>query len=612
VVDVTDTEKKRPWWRRNRPLLSLLAVVVIAGGTYLLLGGHSGTPVKQVSLSVALNDVNAGKVTSAKIDDQANTVTLTLKDAHRKVYASYPFAYSADLTKALLAKHVKTETGKPTASNPFMGMLLAYGPVLLIIGFLLYLVNSGKLTGSVGKFSGRRGQQLGEVPSERFADVAGCDEAITELQELVEFLKDGERFTALGAKPPRGALLVGPPGTGKTLLARAVAGEAGVPFFPVAGSDFVETFVGVGAKRARDLFDKARSAGKAIIFIDEIDAVGRARGGKGPSHGGESERENTLVSMLNEMDGFHARNVIVLAATNRPDVLDEALVRPGRLDRQIQVPNPDRRGRTAILRVHTRGKPVAADVNLVSVARQTPGMSGAELAQVVNEACMDAARAGKSEVDMAAFQSAIATVAIGKERTSALVTEHDRQITAWHEAGHTVAALLQPDADDPVSVTIVPRGVSGGTTWMSGNDNVYLHRKAALAQLTTALAGRAAEQALFDGEYTQGASGDLAAATDLARKMVTEYGMTDFGYVQLDADTLRMGGEVAMRAHEQMNQLLSDAHLRAEALLAENRPLLTLVAQALLAEETLSVDRIRELRDQVEAEVTERPNITAA
>ena len=565
----------------------------------------AGPPPTKVTLTQVKADIAAGRISAAAIDDQANTVTLTKTAAAGggKEVALYPFAYSSELTKTLLDdKHsIKTTTTPPKVANPLVGALISFLPMILILAVLLYLVKSGALTGGIGKFSGKRGSKLGEVPATRFSDVAGADEAVAELRELVEFLQDAERYTRVGAKPPRGALLVGPPGTGKTLLARAVAGEAGVPFFPVAGSDFVETFVGVGAKRTRDLFDRAREAGSAIIFIDEIDAIGRVR--STGAHAGESERENTLVSMLNEMDGFNSSHIIVLAATNRPDVLDPALTRPGRLDRQIQVPNPDRRGRSDILAVHAKDRPIGADVDFVSIARQTPGMSGAELEQVVNEACMEAARRSQSVVDQGCFQAAIAAVALGRSRKSALVTDHDRTVTAWHEAGHTVAALLDPDADDPVSVTIIPRGPSGGATWMSGNDNSFLTRKQALAKLTVAMAGRAAEERLMDGEYTQGASGDLQSATALATAMVTQYGMAaEFGYAQIDSDTLRMGGEIGLRAHTVINSLIEEAHARAQRLLAEHADLLERVASTLLIEETLSAEQVRALHTVASAE----------
>ncbi|HEX5335898.1 MAG TPA: AAA family ATPase, partial [Propionicimonas sp.] len=415
------------------------------------------------------------------------------------------------------------------------------------------------------------------LPETRFSDVAGCDEAKAELLELVMFLKEPERFTRTGATAPKGALLTGPPGTGKTLLARAVAGESGVPMFTAVGSDFVEKYVGVGAQRIRALFAAARKHEKAIIFIDEVDAVARRRGGEGEM--AHVESETTLIALLSEMDGFHTSSVIVIAATNRADMLDPAITRPGRLDRKVEVPNPDRRGREQILAVHVAGKPIADGVDFTGLARRTPGFSGAQLAALVNEACVDAVRRDLAEVNAECFEHAVATIAIGRARTSALVTDHDREVTAWHESGHTVAAYLQEHADDPVQVTIVPRGPAGGVTWMSGNDDQFLPRRKAHAQLVTALAGRAAEEILLDGEFTQGAAGDLQSATELATAMASSYGMTRLG------DQVRRGGSAPTQdVSDVVEELLGEAHTAATKLLGEHRTFLGAVAAELLVE----------------------------
>ncbi len=420
------------------------------------------------------------------------------------------------------------------------------------------------------------------VPETRFSDVAGCDEAKAELLELVMFLKEPDRFTRTGATAPKGALLTGPPGTGKTLLARAVAGESGVPMFTAVGSDFVEKYVGVGAQRIRALFAAARKHPKAIIFIDEVDAVARRRGGDGEMTHVESE--TTLIALLSEMDGFHTSNVIVIAATNRADVLDPAITRPGRLDRRVEVPNPDRRGREQILAVHTVGKPVARGVDFTSLARRTPGFSGAQLQALVNEACVDAVRRDLTEVTSECFEHAVATISMGRARTSALVTDHDREVTAWHESGHTVAAYLQEQADDPVQVTIIPRGPAGGVTWMSGNDDQFLPRRKAHAQLVTALAGRAAEEILLDGEFTQGAAGDLQSATELATSMATRYGMTRLGY-QVRHD----GSPPTKDVSDVVEELLGGAHKAATKLLGDHQAFLGEVAAELLDQETLTL-----------------------
>ncbi|WP_225755006.1 ATP-dependent metallopeptidase FtsH/Yme1/Tma family protein [Actinotalea sp. Marseille-Q4924] len=576
--------------RRQLVVAALVTAVGVAGAvtTGVLIDRE---PVAVVDLTEALGAIAAGDVVGATVRDRAATVTLELADGEQ-VQTRYPAAYADELTDALVAADVplETQSGAPGFAGEITRTLI---PLLVLLAVVVWVLRKAGPGGMVGG-TRKKALETGEVPDVTFSDVAGADEAVDQLREMVQFLREPERFEAVGARRPRGALLVGPPGTGKTLLARAVAGEAEVPFFALAGSDFVETFVGVGARRVRDLFAEARKVERAIVFIDEIDAVGRARGGAG-SNASDGERENTLISLLNEMDGFAGSGVVVLAATNRPDVLDDALTRPGRLDRQVQVPNPDRRGRTLILEVHTRHRPVSPDVDLVGLARQTPGMSGADLAQVVNEACMEAARRGVAVVGEDCFQAAVATVAMGRARTSALVTDFDRRVTAWHEAGHTLAAALLPDADDPVSVTIVPRGPAGGVTWMSGNDDVFLPRRKALAQLVVAMAGRAAEERLMDGEYTQGAMGDLQHATSLATSMVTKYGMTGFGYAQLDDETLRVGGAVAARAHSEVDRLLRAAHEEATLLVARHAATLDALAEALLVEETLSGGRVRQI-----------------
>lgn len=427
----------------------------------------------------------------------------------------------------------------------------------------------------------------GAIPTVTFDDVAGCEEAIEDLAEIVEFLKDPERFERLGAKVPRGAILVGPPGTGKTLLARAVAGEAKVSFFAASGSDFVEMYVGVGPMRVRELFTKARTAEKAIVFIDEIDAVARARV-MSTKQNANDERENTLNALLNELDGFSRGNVIVLAATNRVDILDPAILRPGRLDRKVQVPNPDRRGREKILAVHTEGKPLAKDVDLAQVARRTPGMSGADLAQIANEAAIEAARRGLRSVDASCFSAAVALVAMGRARRSALVTDRDRLITAYHEAGHTLCAMVHPDAPAPVSVSITPRGHAGGITWMNGTDDQYLARPQAAAQLIVAMGGRAGEELLLEGEFTQGPSSDLERATQLATVMVTKYGMTRRGLAV-------RSGEPDTMSHDVIEELLSGALDDARALLRDNQALFMAIVNQLLEHETLEHTDLEEL-----------------
>jgi cell division protease FtsH len=628
-------------------VLALLA----AGGLLLLtslglrLTQESGGPLAHVSpgvtLAQVLTEVRSHHVRAAAIDERYQTLTVAFTgtgdgaavtasdrqagDASRAT-VSFPQDFASDLTSTLLAAEVPLTVLPADPEARAAAAAGADGEVWRVpAGPSAWTALAVRVTGFAGAgcllagvlLWGRRRTRgamravTGDLPTTRFSDVAGAEEAVTDLRELVEFLSEPERFQRLGATVPTGALLCGPPGTGKTLLARAVAGEAGVPFFSASGSDFVEMYVGVGAKRVRELFATAAKAERAIVFIDEIDALGRKRSG-GESQASNLEQEGTLVALLTALDGFADRgSIIVLAATNRPDVLDPALTRPGRLDRKIEVPNPDRRGREAILAVHGRGKPLAEDVDLTSVARRTPGFSGAQMAAVVNEAALEAVRRERDAVDAECFDHAVATIAMGRARTSAVVTEHDRRIAAWHEAGHTIAALLLPDADDPVQVTIVPRGPAGGVTWMSGNDDVFLGRRRALSQMVVSLAGRAGEEALLDGEYTQGAAGDLQSATQTALNLVTQYGMSRLGYMVRSDGVLQAGG--MGEVNEVVEELLGEAHDKATELVRAHRDLLDAVAEALLDVETLTLAQVRALADGVGAAVpTPLPLVTSS
>lgn len=492
---------------------------------------------------------------------------------------------------------------QPTASSQpaWLVPAIVLGLVITITGTLM-LVRSRRRSesgASVSVSSGKQGEfaAAASVPPTRFSDVAGCEEAIEDLQEIVDYLRNPEKYSRVGATIPRGALLIGPPGTGKTLLARAVAGEAGVPFYPVAGSDFIERLVGVGASRVRMLFKKARKHQQgAIIFIDEIDAVGRRRNSSVNSH---HEQESTLNALLVEMDGFHQDKVIVLAASNRADMLDPALRRPGRLERQVQVPLPDRAGRERVLSVHAAERPLNPAVDLAHVARRTAGMSGAELSRVVNEACIAAAREEAEEVSPRHFEDAIETVALGKARLSAVVTDRDRLITAWHEAGHTVAALTVPDAERPISVSIIPRGHAGGVTWTQQCDDQFLTRAQAHARLTVAMAGRAAEEMLLDGEFTSGPHGDLSAATSLAISMVTRFGMADSRLMVQPEEFLSSGGPVAMETVACVEGMLSDALENARTTLMSNRDLLVAIVDRLLEDESLNASQIEDIEQSI-------------
>lgn len=472
--------------------------------------------------------------------------------------------------------------------KPVWLVLLAAQGVLAGTALLVFAVVPARVVA----FPRTMVRSAAEKPNVRFGDVKGADEAVAQVAEMADYLADPEKYEALGADLPRGCLLVGPPGTGKTLLAKALAGECGVDVYTANGSDFVEVFVGTGAKRVRDLYAAARASRKAVVFIDEVDAVARKRSDQS-SISGAFESENTLLALLSELDGFHPGSaVITIAATNRPDVLDPALTRPGRLDRRIEVPLPDRRGREQILGVHAARVPLADSVDLAAVARNTPGFSGAQLKLTVNEAALGAARDGSSWVTQEHLAGAVALVAMGKARESALVTDADREVTAWHEAGHAVCALLLPQADDPVAVTIVPRGPAGGLTWMEGSDDQFVRLSKAKAQLTVALGGRAAELMLLDGDFTQGAAGDLQQATDLALQMTSQYGMTSLGLANRVGALARADADDVSRVVE---ELLAEALGAARELLEGNYELLTATVSALLEHESISGDQLRAL-----------------
>ena len=491
-------------------------------------------------------------------------------------------------------------------------ILVSFGPAILIFGFLFWMASraqQGQQGGvfGLGKSRARRYEQTGEKPSITFADVAGIDEAENELVEVVDFLKNPTKYQRLGGTIPKGVLLVGAPGTGKTLLGKAVAGEAGVPFFSMSGSEFVEMIVGVGAARVRDLFANAKKEAPCIIFVDELDAIGRRRGGGGMT-GGHEEREQTLNQLLVEMDGFDSRQaVIVLAATNRPDVLDPALLRPGRFDRRVMVPRPDKNGREAILKVHTRGVPLAMDVDLANIAAATPGLVGAELRNLVNEAALLAARREKNAVDRRDFLDSLEKIVLGVERQLALRPE-DRRRVAYHEAGHALIGLLQPEADPVHKVSIIPRGQALGVTYQLPEDDRHNYGETyLLARITGALGGRAAEE-IVCGIPTTGAENDLKQVTDLARQMVTRWGMSkEVGLLFLDQDEggdFLGGAPFLGRAYSESTATLVDREIRrivdecyAEALrlLSAERARLDLLAEALLRRESLDEEEILEV-----------------
>jgi cell division protease FtsH len=578
-------------------LLGLAAIALIISPLFLL-GGPKGVQGKE--LSEVLTAVDSGSIDGQaiqwiEVDDNSRMVILNLGDGSQ-VGAHYPDTYGATLIGRLETTGLPFETDPPSSPSIWPSLLMTFLPVALIIGFLVWFARRSGMGGARSFTTAKA--EVGDVPVTRFDEVVGCDEALEELAEIVTFLHQPDRFAAAGARMPKGFLLVGPPGTGKTLLARAVAGEAGVPFYAAAGSDFTEMFVGVGAARVRNLFAKAKKTG-GIIFLDELDSIGRARTGTTPGSGGTDERESTLNALLVEMDGFGKdANVIVIAATNRPDVLDPALLRAGRFDRQVMVAPPDRKGRTRLLELYTADRRTAADVDFVALARRMPGLTGADIANLVNQTSLEAARAGREELTTDDFAEALATVMMGRARKSATVTERDREITAWHEAGHALAALVLPEAHDPVQVTIVPRGQAGGVTWMGGDDASFLTGSEARARLAVSLAGRAAEEILLDGDFTQGASSDIASATALAQRMVAEWGMSNLGLAAVGPE--HAGSGLLERVHGEADGLMTDALARARALLAAHRALLEVVVAELLAEETIDLDRLRSLRATVE------------
>ena len=493
-------------------------------------------------------------------------------------------------------------TADPAPDTSWIGLLLTgLLPLLVIGGFIFFMMRQAQGTNnqalSFGKSRAR--MFLGNKTVVTFNDVAGVDEAKTELQEVVEFLKYPEKFNSLGARIPRGVLLVGPPGTGKTLMARAVAGEAGVPFFSISGSEFVEMFVGVGASRVRDLFDQAKRNSPCIVFVDEIDAVGRQRGaGLGGSH---DEREQTLNQILVEMDGFDTNtNVIVVAATNRPDVLDPALLRPGRFDRQVILDRPDMRGRTEILKVHTKGKPLDKGVEVEGVARQSPGFSGADLANLVNEAAILAARRNKKVIGMSEFQEALERIVAGPERKSRVISDAEKAIIAYHEGGHAVVQRILPKCDPVAKVTIISRGMALGYTMALPQEDRYLQSKTEFEdKIAGLLAGNVAERLIF-GDTTTGASNDIEKATDLARRMVTEFGMSDklgpLSFGKRDemiflgrsmGEQRDYSDEVARTIDEEVRAIIDKAYERATEVLTVHRDKLITLAEKLVAEETV-------------------------
>ncbi len=560
---------------------------------------------ERVTYSQFMDDARDGKV--RRVDVQGRTLQVTPVDGNKYSLISPGDIWMVgDLMKAGVQVTGKAED----EPNLLMSALYYLGPTLLIIGFWFFMMRQMQGGGKGGAFSfGKSKARLVDENSNTvtFGDVAGCDEAKEEVFEIVDFLKDPQKFQKLGGHIPHGVLLVGPPGTGKTLLARAIAGEAKVPFFSISGSDFVEMFVGVGASRVRDMFENAKKNAPCIIFIDEIDAVGRHRGaGMG---GGNDEREQTLNQMLVEMDGFESNSgVIVVAATNRSDVLDRALLRPGRFDRQVHVGLPDIRGREQILQVHMRKVPISPDVNAAVLARGTPGFSGADLANLVNESALFAARRNKRSVDMQDFEDAKDKIYMGPERKSAVMREEERRNTAYHESGHAVVAKVLPKADPVHKVTIMPRGMALGVTWQLPEfDRVNLYKDRMLEELAILFGGRAAEE-VFLNSMSTGASNDFERATKMARDMVTRYGMSDSLGTMVYVDTEQQGmfGPNTSKSVSELTQQKVDAEIRslidsqyamARSILENNKDKVEAMVQALMDWETIDAEQINDIMD---------------
>lgn len=606
------TRARRPAWKEDRVnnfgrniLLWGAVLLLVAGLFNVFQGPTGGTAIQDWAYSDFLDAVEKGEVEEVHIQGQE----ITGFERDNPVFKTYMPREDAGLIPLLTAQDVKVEV-EPVEGNLLLNAIFNFLPIMLLIGvwiFFMRQMQGGGRGGAMG-FGKSRARLLTEQHGRvTFEDVAGVDEAKEELEEIVEFLKDPQKFQRLGGKIPKGALLVGPPGTGKTLIARAVAGEANVPFFTISGSDFVEMFVGVGASRVRDMFEQAKRNAPCIIFIDEIDAVGRHRGaGLG---GGNDEREQTLNQLLVEMDGFETNEgIILIAATNRPDVLDPALLRPGRFDRQVVVPNPDIVGREKILQVHMKKVPLATDVEPRVIARGTPGFSGADLANLVNEAALLAARKGRRQVSMAEFEDAKDKVMMGPERRSMVMTEDEKKLTAYHEAGHALVGIFVEGNDPLHKVTIIPRGRALGITFNLPERDRLTYKKSEMeARIAMMFGGRVAEEMIFGEEHvTTGAANDISQATNMARAMVTEYGMSEkLGRLRYKAnqEEVFLGHSVAQQQNvsedtarmidEETRRIVEEGEHLAQKVLKEHEKDLHLVANALLEYEVLSGDETK-------------------
>ncbi|ACK71965.1 ATP-dependent metalloprotease FtsH [Gloeothece citriformis PCC 7424] len=595
---------------RNAGLYALLAIVVIALATAFL--DQQPQPRTTWKYSEFLDQVRQGKVERVQLSADRSEARVPTQDGQ---YVTVNLPNDPQLVNILADNGVDIVVRPQTNDGMwFRALSSLFFPILLLVGlfFLLRRAQSGPGSQAMNFGKSRARVQMEPQTQVTFGDVAGIEQAKLELAEVVDFLKNADRFTAIGAKIPKGVLLVGPPGTGKTLLARAVAGEAGVPFFSISGSEFVEMFVGVGASRVRDLFEQAKANAPCIVFIDEIDAVGRQRGaGLG---GGNDEREQTLNQLLTEMDGFEGNTgIIIIAATNRPDVLDAALLRPGRFDRQVVVDRPDYAGRQEILKVHARGKTLAPDVDLDKIARRTPGFTGADLSNLLNEAAILAARRNLTEISMDEVNDAIDRVLAGPEKKSRVMSEKRKTLVAYHEAGHALVGALMPDYDPVQKISIIPRGRAGGLTWFTPSEDRMesglFSRSYLQNQMAVALGGRLAEEIIFgEEEVTTGASNDLQQVARVARQMVTRFGMSDrLGPVALGrqngnvflgreiASDRDFSDETAAAIDEEVRNLVDQAYRRAKEVLMNNRPILDQLASMLIEKETVDAEELQDI-----------------
>src|SRR5438552_1386280 len=580
----------------------IMAVVLF----WTLVHNTKSRPDAQLSFTNLMNDVNASKIKTVTIT--GNDLHGKYKDDEQELHAVIPTNHQA-LDDAMLAKGVDVKYGKENTSS-WVSILIQAIPFVLLLAFWIFMMRQMQSGGNKALSFGKSRARLhgSQQKKETFKDVAGVEEAKEELAEIIEFLREPQKFQKLGGRIPKGVLLIGPPGTGKTLLARAIAGEANVPFFSISGSDFVEMFVGVGASRVRDLFEQGKKNAPCIIFIDEIDAVGRHRGaGLG---GGHDEREQTLNALLVEMDGFESNEgVILIAATNRPDVLDPALLRPGRFDRRVVVPRPDVGGREGILKVHTKKIPLAEDVDVTVIARGTPGFSGADLANLVNEAALLAARQNRKSVTMMNFEASKDKVLMGAERKSMILSEEEKKNTAFHEAGHAMVACKVPHADPVHKVTIIPRGMALGVTMQLPVDDKHTYTRDYLeSQLAIMMGGRVAEE-LFLNHVTTGAGNDIEQATEMARRMVCEFGMSDLGplafgknqqeiFLGRDLATQRdFSEDTAIKIDQEVKKFVLRGYERAKDVLSSNREALIRIAESLLEREVLDAAEVKLLVD---------------